>query len=836
MTESSPACGSRVLRGAAVPQCRVERVPLTRIGTTTDLGRTIMRTLTLLLTGTALIAFTGAASAQETTPASAPQSNATATAATDASTTGDIIVTGQKTSERLSRAPIAISVVSQDSLTRQGVDSASSLATTVPNLQLSANGFAVRGIGSNNSFSGYSTVATQIDGIYEPSAQVLSLGLFDVGAVEVLRGPQGTVYGRNATAGVVNINTADPRSTRGVTADLQVGRFNEVRARAAVDLPVSDAWKLRFAAYRQVDDGVDPRYGAQNGYGKTDQAGLRVTSLLDVGPVTWRLSLNYGQNQGTIPASYLTSINYYPQGNLVAGTFGPRQVIATDALNVGQAQVQDNRIDLDYYAARSRLVWQAADGLSLTYLAGYTLLKNNGVDAATGVFTQESINRRTESWSHEVDLNYDRGILNLVLGGFLYQDRQPSGMRLLHAGDTAPAPFNTAYNLVGAKVAGTGTGISTISGVDVVTSYRGQGTKSQAVFGQGTLEVLPGLKLIGGIRSTWEQVNARNVELVCPGDTINRQNITSTTCPGIPFVYALSNDTARPESKFDNISWKVGANYEVSPTTLVYATVSTGFRGGGLEASGNAPQYRQYRPETVTNYEAGIRTTLMDGKLYLSATGFNMDYKDLQVSSVVLNPLTNQVSAVTTNAATARLRGIELEASLRPTPNDRISGYVSYLDARIRSFPSAPDNLNSASGNYNSFAPLFGFQPLPSNLTLDASGNRLANAPEWSGRFSYAHTFDLGSKGRVIPSVDFYAQSHTYSDIQNYTQSRRDAYTKTDLNLRFEDADSRYSITAFVNNVEDSRVPNTLVTVWSSTTANYDPPRTYGVRLGMSLR
>ncbi|WP_294321658.1 TonB-dependent receptor [uncultured Sphingomonas sp.] len=791
----------------------------------------MMRRWTLLLAGTALLPAT--AWAQDAAPPAEP---ATATAASDDSAVGDIIVTGQKTSERLSRAPIAISVVSQDTLTRQGVDSATALATTVPNLQLSANGFAVRGIGSNNSFSGYSTVATQIDGIYEPSAQALSFGLYDLGAVEVLRGPQGTVYGRNATAGVVNINTADPRKTRGVTADLQLGRFNEVRARAAVDLPVSDAFRLRFAAYRQVDDGVDDHYAARHGYGKTDQSGLRVTSLLDVGPVTWRLSLNYGRNEGTIPASYLTSINTYPQGNLAAGTFGPRQVIETDALNVGQAAVTDNRMDLEYYSARSRLAWQVADGLSLTYLAGYTLLKNDGIDAATGVFTQESIDRRTESWSHEVDVNYDRGILNLVVGGFLYQDRQPSGTRLLHAGDTAPAPFNTVYNLIGAKVRGTGTGISTISGVDVVTSYRGQGTKSQAVFGQGTLEILPGLKLIGGIRSTWEQVNARNIELVCPGDTINRQNITATTCPGIPFVFALSNDTNRPEAKFDNISWKVGANYEVSPTTLVYATVSTGFRGGGLEASGNAPQFRQYRPETVTNYEAGVRTTLLDGKLYLSATGFNMEYKDLQVSSIVLNPLTNQVSAVTTNAATARLRGIELEASLRPTPADRISGYVSYLDARIKSFPTASDNLNSASGNYNAFAPAFGFRPLPSNLSIDASGNRLANAPEWSGRFSYAHTFDLSSGGRVIPSVDFYAQSHTYSDVQNYAQSRRDAYTKTDLNLRFEDADDRYSITAFVNNVEDSRVPNTLVTVWSSTTANYDPPRTYGVRLGMNLR
>ena len=276
-------------------------------------------------------------------------------------------------------------------------------------------------------------------------------------------------------------------------------------------------------------------------------------------------------------------------------------------------------------------------------------------------------------------------------------------------------------------------------------------------------------------------------------------------------------------------------NYELTPETLAYASVGTGFRGGGLEATGNAPEFREYQPETVTNYEIGVRSSLMGGKLYLAATAFNMDYKDLQVSSIVLNPLTNQVSAVTTNAATARLRGIELEAIVRPTSNDRISGFVSYLDAKIRSFPTASDNLNSGSGNYNGVTGAFGNLPLPTNVVRDVSGNELPNALKWSARVSYAHIFDLGGAGSLTPSVDFYVQSRTFSDIQNYAQSRRASYTKTDLNLRYETEDGQLSITGFVNNLEDERVANNLVTVWSSTTANYDPPRTYGVRLGMQF-
>jgi len=771
-------------------------------------------------------------------PAPAPEQGVQAQGdTTTAENVGDIIVTAQKTSERLSKAPVAISVVSQDTLTRQGIDSAAALTTTVPNLQASQNGFAIRGIGSNNSFSGYSTVATQIDGIYDPSSAVLTLGLFDISSIEVLRGPQGTVYGRNATAGVVNINTADPRRELGFTGDLQYGSFNEVRARVAVDLPVSDALLLRFSAYHQVDDGYGGHYAAQQNYNKTDQSGLRLNALLHITPrLSWRVSLNYGKNEGTVPLSYVSSINTYPGANIQAGTFGPMQTLYGITINPGQDQVTDNRTDLTYYAARSRLTWQATDSLFLTYLAGYSVLKDNGIDAATGVFTQQSINRRTETQSHEVDANFKSGAFELILGGFLYQDKQPSGTRLLHAGDTAPSPFNSVFNTLGvAKVAGIGTGISTISGVDVVTSYRGQGTKSQAVFGQGTFELAPGLKILGGIRSTWEQVNQRELELVCPGDTVTLANISPTVCPGIPYVYALSDDTNRPDAKFSNVSWKAGVNYELTAQTLVYASVGTGFRGGGLQASGNAPQYRQYAPETVTNYEAGVRSTLLGGKLYIAATAFNMDYKNLQVSSIVLNPTTNQVSAVTTNAATARLRGIELEATIRPTKHDRISGYVSYLDAKIRSFTNASDNLRTGSGNYNALTQVLGNAPLPANVILDVSGNELPNAPKWSGRISYAHIVDLGDHGTLTPSVDFYAQSRTYSDIQNYSQSRRVAYTKTDLNLRYDLKGDKVSVTGFVNNLEDRRVSNNLVTVWSSTVANYDPPRTYGVRLGMNF-
>jgi iron complex outermembrane receptor protein len=294
----------------------------------------------------------------------------------------------------------------------------------------------------------------------------------------------------------------------------------------------------------------------------------------------------------------------------------------------------------------------------------------------------------------------------------------------------------------------------------------------------------------------------------------------------------LTDDSRRPGQKFSKVNWRVGVDYDLTPQTMLYATVSTGYRSGGLQSSSNPAPFTSYKPENVTNYEGGIRSSLMGGKLFLSGTVFNMDYKDLQVSSII--PVPNQGPvAVTTNAAKARLRGVELESTWRPNRADRIQGFVSFLDAKLRSFPNAQDNLHTPDTFYNIYAPAFGYATFGA-ATDDFSGNRTPYSPKWSARASYAHSFFLSS-GSVTPSVDFYVQSKTYADTANYAQSLIGSYTKTDLNLRYDDAQDRFYIDGFINNVEDKRVADNVVTVWSSSTASYRRPRTYGVRVGVAF-
>jgi len=749
---------------------------------------------------------------------------------------GEIIVTAQKSAESLTKAPIAVSVVQQDALDRQGLSSADALVTTAPNLQLSQNGFSIRGIGSNNSFSGYSTVATQIDGVYDPSAQVLQLGLFDIAAVEVLRGPQGTVYGRNATAGVVNINTADPRFTYGMEGDIQYASRDQIRVRAAVNLPVTDTLAIRVAGFRQRDDGLDPSLGAGQAWGKTDLSAVRVTGLWEpTSTVRWRVSLNYGENKGTIPLAYMRSYNYYPDANLTYtgtdirnGLFGPGVTVYDKQYNPGVEDVTDNRMDIRYYAARSRLSWDVTPNLTATWLAGYSVLKDDGINSSTGVFEQRSINGKTETWSHELDLNYEIGRFSLVAGAYVYQDKKPSGSTLIHAGNTAPYPFNTVFNMFGANVVGEGYNISTINAVDVINYNSNVGSKSQALFGQAKYELIDGLHITGGVRATWDQVLSRNTQLVCAGGTVTVATMDPTTCPvGDPV--AFTDDTARPEAKYSKVNWKVGFDYQITPSLMIYGTVSTGYRSGGLQSSSNPVGFQSYEPETVTNYEGGIRADLFDRRLFLGLTAYQMDYNNLQVASIIVDPIQGPIP-VSTNAAKARIRGIELETRFSPTPEDHFSGYVSFLDTEFLSFPNGQDNLYSADTMYNIFGPILGYSSIPSQ-TADFSGNELPNAPRWSARVSYAHDFYIGD-GKLTPAVDFYVQSRTFADIGNYAQSRNPSYTKTDLNLTYEFPGEHLTLTAFVNNLEDKRIAQNVTTVWSSTVVNYSAPRTIGGRIG----
>jgi iron complex outermembrane receptor protein len=737
-----------------------------------------------------------------------------------------ITITAQRRSEVLSKSPVAVTVVNQNSLDAQGITAVGDIVTTVPNLQSSNNGFSMRGIGNNNPFGGYPTVAVQVDGIYEPNPLVLGLGLYDINRIEILRGPQGTAYGRNATAGVVNIHTARPVNEFLAAGDVAYGNYKDLTARAVINVPVDDRLQLRGSVLRRTNDGYDNGGASPRNYGAIDLLSARLAAAWKLTPgLLWHASLSHAENKGTIPESHRLSYSYYPNGNVATGTLGQPVVVAPAGNILADRTEPDIAMNVQQTALRSSLAWTLNDNWTLTYLAGWSRLTDDGISSATGLFRLKSKDLVTRTQSHELDLNYESERLKAVAGLYGYRDRQ-AGLQKIGIGDALPYPFASVLPPPLVIAPGAGFEPTGFNVIDIAGRINEVANTSKAAFAQATYSISDTLRLTGGLRYTKDKVSTNGDTQVCAPGSVTA--ITPDLACGVPFGPPTN---AAGSGSWSNVSWKATAEYDLTKNHLVYATVATGYRGGGVTPN-VAPQYLTYAPETLTNFELGWRGLLLNNSLSLNLTVFNMDYKDLQISTIGQDVFGNN-TPVTTNAATATIRGVEFEGDWKVTRRDRLQGFITYLDARFGTLANSIDTTNNLSSAYNAFAPT----PIPPGVA-NYSGNRLVNAPRISLRGRYSHIFNLGD-GTLTPSVDVYWQAKSYTTLDNISdpaRGGRSAYSKTDLNLLYETADGRWSVNGFVHNVENKQVYISSVPLAAFATAMYMPPRTFGVRVGYKFK
>jgi len=744
----------------------------------------------------------------------------------------EVVVTAEKRSELVSKAPLAISTVNQQNMDELGITSAQQLVSTVPNFQISANGYtpqlSIRGIGN---FSGsYSTVAVQVDGIYEPNTSVLTNGLYDVSRIEVARGPQGTVYGRNATAGVLNINTADPVRQFLAFGDIAYGNYSDLTVRGVINVPLGDHVQVRGSIVRETNDGYYAHGAAARNYGKTDILTAQLTALVKItDSLNWRVAIEHADNTGTI--NYLQGVNYlyYPNANLTTGALGTPVIAGARPNLMAQESVRDNSLDTWEDAVRSRLTWALNDQFTATYLAGYSAFVDNGIDTATGAFSQRQRGTDTRSSTQEVDLNFDSSRLKAVAGLYYYRD-YTHGNASLHIGNTVPYPFSSL--VPGAINQPVGLEPSSYGLIDIVQHTAFNYNISKAAFSQGTFAITDALRLTGGVRYTKDSHGVDSSSQVCAFGSGLVPN-ASLAC-GVPFG-PPSSTVQTTESH--NTSWKASLDYDLTPEQLLYGTVATGYRGGGVSGNTRLPvQFLTYAPETVTNYEVGWKSLLLDRSLALSLDVFDMEYKNMQVSAIE-HDLTGNPAPVTINAGKARIKGAELELDWRLTGLDEIHGYATYLDARYTSFPNGVNASVNPDGIYNSTVGRLdaggaNYALLATNVPTNFAGNHLPNAPEETFRVAYSHTFRLGAVGSLIPSAQLYWQAKSYTDLANSVQSTRKDYTRSDLNLTYRSGSDRLTVDAYIHNVENHTVWQSANAKWDETMAFYMPPRTFGVRVG----
>ncbi|GHD00999.1 TonB-dependent receptor [Novosphingobium pokkalii] len=825
-----------------------------------DTSRTLTSDKTWLLRSAALTAFTTALAMPLATHAQSVQADQSAqnptepaAASAPAGTEGqitEIVVTAQFRAQSVQRTPLAITALSAATIAAQGLTNISDIAAQAPNVVLqpaqagggpSVQSF-IRGVGQVDSNPAVSPgVGTYIDDVYYGTIAGANFDLVDLDRVEVLRGPQGTLAGQNSIGGAVKLYSKKPTGDGHGYVSLSYGRFNNVRVNAAADIPlVRDKLFMRITGVSDSKDGYVTRMdyacthpgtavpsfattsGCQLGTlgGKSVTAGrvqLRwtPTDALEVNLAGDYINDNsegtpqtllYAKNPGQTPK---TSIN----GVSLGTASGASQFISYSPYGAYALDVYSKSPYLSYatfcdpspsdqtaaYCATPRSATKGGGGsLTIDYKLGsdvslksITAFRRQTMDYVDdsdttpigGALLTNSLIYR--EFTQELRLNaalFDNKV-NVTLGGFYMDEKTNLNSRI----DIPPFDF---------------------LGRDVVPA------KTYAVFGNADWKVTDKLQLIGGLRYSKQEKTFNFGRLGVPGSVAGFHPDGPPYFPCPQAGGTVVNVAVCPVNglsgtfKGDNVDYRVAAQYQWAPTFMTYASVATGFKGGGVNPRPyNLYQVIPFDPERLTSYEVGFKGDLFDRKLRVNASLFYGKYSNLQlpVSSCPANPAYPNVPLASyaqpcsalLNAGRARTQGGELEVTARPTDKLTLQGTLGYLDIGFKSLQAS---ALSAGTTLNSKFPL---------------------ASKWKSSASAQYRIDTNSVGTITPRIDMTYQSSFYTSIPNTTFNKVPGYTLLNAAVAWEAPDGKWMVTGNVMNLTnklyyyallDARAVNGLVT------------------------
>jgi iron complex outermembrane receptor protein len=645
----------------------------------------------LILGCISLIALAAPAAAQV-----APSANPEPGAARSSDGDGDIVVTARRVEERLQDVPVAVSALSGAQLTQQGIREIRDLNAIVPNVSIQQGNtgtgtvyITIRGqILSNILLTIDPSVGTYMDGVNIPRPYGLRAGLVDLARVEVLRGPQGTLYGKNTTGGTISFYTADPTDQLGGKIEASVGNYDAYNLTGVLNVPLAENLAARFALLRSGHDPYNRSLVTGIGSAKDDTfygraklkySGERLTAVLSadftdmdtgVNSAVFRGSSTFGTS-AALEAAIASGIA--PTATSFAGLTPAQQAAAyaaLDAQNTGRFYRNNSAYvgGQGTYKAQSvalDLMYELGDELSVRSISGYRNFDQNysaDNDGTVFVISESFSPNHDKFFSQELQLLGKHDRFDWVAG--LYYSYEDGN--LLEISRTTQ---RVAINNNRAVLSRTDTDVT---------------GKSLGIFAQGNFEVTDSLTLTGGARWTREVKSAtlRNGVYTGVGDADLRGGYGTFVCrTAIGGVILPADNCSRTESDtFKKISWLASANYKVTPDILVYAKFATGFKGGGQQprTSGTVEgAYQSFNPETITEYELGFKSELFDRMLQLNIAAFYDRYKDIQKNQFVVPPVT-----LIANATKATLKGVEAELVLRPTDGLTLTANGGYLDAK----------------------------------------------------------------------------------------------------------------------------------------------------------
>ncbi len=772
--------------------------------------------------------FAGVNPAHAQVPAEAP-----------ATTLPEVVVTATKRATSLQRTPIAITALSAADLDKAQVNTIADIAHLVPSFQGTTQGdhgvitMTLRGIGNDSAKTEYADpeIAIFVDGIYAPRAEGAAALLFDMESIEVLRGPQGTLWGRNSTVGAVNMQTAKPQlKDQFGNVEGGLGTYNRVGLRGSFNVPLNDTAAMRFAFAKEQHDGyVD--FQAPKRYTVAQQQAAYIAgggALASFQPINYNLFVQGGpkynsQNQTAARISLLLKPSSSLTWNVSYEKFMDRGTPSMDLMQNPRPgeKLWSALIDTAPYlnrdadTVRSRLDYAIDGGMNLSYVSGYsrftgsgTFDQDRGIQVPTSFNTGAGFQEDRTNWSkytnysHEVALqSTGKRDVDWILGA--YYAAEDNGIRF-----DIPIFNGTQQGTVGWQG-------SFIQPKETVNS--------KALFGQATFNVSDALHLTGGLRYT----NDKRANIGGRGHgwaydpTVPQRPIDpglDPASPGSGFNSGCCNDGTYKNSK---LTWLVRANLDVNKDTMIYASVSTGFKSGSVQDGGAT-----YGPETLINYEFGTKHTFSGGKVKLNNAIYYLDFTDFQFSSPVLNADGTR-SFLTKNAEGAKVSGFESELSAQLTPDARLNLTLAFIKTK----------LGKLLGLSNDYAlPVCTADPSFGGC-LDVTGHKLAHAPSFSATVLYEHTIHLAGGALLRPRISFHYETDSWLSIFNLGDAdKQKAYTRTGLGVRYMSGKSWY-FDAYVRNLEDKNIKTSAAGGGNGGifVAQYMPPRTFGINVGYNF-
>jgi len=794
--------------------------------------------ISTLLASTALSAVPAAA--QTAVPA-APSEGASTSA-----DIGEIIVTAQKRSERLSDVPLSITAATGDQLARQGVTNPAQLEKIVPGFTFtksaySAPVYTIRGVGSYDEAIGISpTVSVYIDQVPLPFSRMTQGAALDLERVEVLKGPQGTLFGQNSTGGAINYIAAKPTSDFHAGADLTLGRFGEADAGGYISGPITEGVSARFAIR------TEQRGDWQKSYTRDDHLGQRnftnARLLLDIKPSD-RLTFELGatgwydksdtQAKQKIgysrinPATPFLNSPGFPtlQADLAAYPNAPRNARAAD-WDPGMNLQRDDH----FYQFSLRGDLELADHLTLTSISAYSHLKVFSPNENDGTALPDSsivVGGFIDSYSQELRLSGEMGDAHkfkwMIGGNYEHDHTNDTQFLFLRATNTGLRlpPF------VGGTFRWT-----------EVNNLNDQKTDTYAAFLSADYELIDQLTFQGSVRYTKQNrdfngclADSGNGELAAAFGALSRLlSGTPTTIP-LGGCVTLDPTTNKPLTNGvvdslneDNLSWRANISWKPSNDLLFYTNVTKGYKAGSY---GTLPAIRPIQTAPVTQesvlaFETGFKASLLGRTVQVSGAAFYYDYRDKQLlGSVNLGQPFGTLPALV-SVPKSRIAGGELDVTVRPTTGLTIRAAGTYVDSKVQ-------------GSFELADPLPQLQLDRKGALTQIGGDSFPNTPKWQASVDSEYRFPISSSWDSFVGGNMSYRSQTRSFFGGDDNFILPGYALLDLRAGFEREDGSLRVTFFGRNVTDKFYKTFVSRATDTIFQTVGMPATYGVTVAVKF-